>query len=182
MTNACRIQHASSQHLTLRRCCADSFFCFRPCAVSVLSANCKTPALLVVQQFCEDAAAWLAAHAHNVVVVHCKAGKGRTGIMICCLLLYLHIHAPDLANLPAADVATGSNEAGSDAGVDTADADAGSVSSISSAGSSRGWHPWQTVPAVQLKELRNPVKDVLALYADQRTHDGNGVTIASQRR
>jgi protein tyrosine/serine phosphatase len=136
----------------------------------------------VVQQFCEDAAAWLAGHAHNVVVVHCKAGKGRTGIMICCLLLYLHIHAPDLANVPAADITTSSNEAGSDAGTDTAEADGCSESSISSGGSSRGWHPWQTVSPLLLKELRNPVKDVLALYADQRTHDGNGVTIASQRR
>ncbi|WIA40134.1 hypothetical protein OEZ86_013535 [Tetradesmus obliquus] len=65
----------------------------------------QTPALVVVQQFCADAAAWLAAHPHNVVAVHCKAGKGRTGIMICCLMLYLHLNAPALANLPGSSSA-----------------------------------------------------------------------------
>eukprot|EP00882_Tetradesmus_deserticola_P034602 GHRQ01039754.1.p1 GENE.GHRQ01039754.1~~GHRQ01039754.1.p1 ORF type:complete len:186 (-),score=68.42 GHRQ01039754.1:302-859(-) len=61
-----------------------------------------------MQQFCTDAAAWLAENPLNVVAVHCKAGKGRTGIMICCLMLYLHVNAPALANLPdssAADAA-----------------------------------------------------------------------------
>ncbi|KAF6261739.1 protein-tyrosine phosphatase-like protein [Scenedesmus sp. NREL 46B-D3] len=71
----------------------------------------QTPALRVVQQFCTDAAAWLAAHPHNVVAVHCKAGKGRTGIMICCLMLYLHINAPALANLPDRNSADAGNSA-----------------------------------------------------------------------
>eukprot|EP00878_Enallax_costatus_P036279 GHUV01040698.1.p1 GENE.GHUV01040698.1~~GHUV01040698.1.p1 ORF type:complete len:169 (-),score=61.97 GHUV01040698.1:347-853(-) len=45
-----------------------------------------------------------------------------------------------------------------------------------------GWHPWQHVEPVQLQQLSQPVQDILALYAERRTHDGNGVTIASQRR
>jgi phosphatidylinositol-3,4,5-trisphosphate 3-phosphatase/dual-specificity protein phosphatase PTEN len=42
----------------------------------------------LIFEFCEAAAAWLAASPAAVAVLHCKAGKGRAGMMACCLLLH----------------------------------------------------------------------------------------------
>ncbi|XP_024974613.1 phosphatidylinositol 3,4,5-trisphosphate 3-phosphatase and protein-tyrosine-phosphatase PTEN2A-like [Cynara cardunculus var. scolymus] len=49
--------------------------------------NC--PPIHLVPLFCQSAYSWLKADILNVVVVHCKAGKARTGLMICSLLLFL---------------------------------------------------------------------------------------------
>ena len=49
------------------------------------------PCLDMILPFCVDVAGWLDAHADNVAAIHCKAGKGRTGLMICCLLVYLGV-------------------------------------------------------------------------------------------
>lgn len=45
------------------------------------------PPLESVVDFCENAKAWLDAHEDNVVSLHCKAGKGRAGIMAACLMV-----------------------------------------------------------------------------------------------
>ncbi len=43
--------------------------------------------LICIQPFCESAKRWLDADPQNVVAVHCKAGKGRTGMMISALMV-----------------------------------------------------------------------------------------------
>jgi protein-tyrosine phosphatase len=51
----------------------------------------NSPSIQDIHNFCEDASRFLAADPKNIVAVHCKAGKSRTGVMVCCLLLHLGI-------------------------------------------------------------------------------------------
>ncbi|GMF22148.1 unnamed protein product [Phytophthora lilii] len=46
------------------------------------------PPLTMFLPFCRDAHAWMQTNRENVVAVHCKAGKGRTGVMLCAYMLY----------------------------------------------------------------------------------------------
>ena len=46
------------------------------------------PPLRMMHDFCASVAAWHDEHPDNVAVVHCKAGKGRTGTMISAALLH----------------------------------------------------------------------------------------------
>jgi phosphatidylinositol-3,4,5-trisphosphate 3-phosphatase and dual-specificity protein phosphatase PTEN len=47
--------------------------------------NAPCPVKLI-PEFVRDAQEFLREHVDNVVAIHCKAGKGRTGVMIACLL------------------------------------------------------------------------------------------------
>ena len=49
------------------------------------------PCLDMIHAICVDAAAWLNGDEQRVVAVHCKAGKGRTGLVVSSLLLHLGI-------------------------------------------------------------------------------------------
>eukprot|EP01134_Creolimax_fragrantissima_P007959 CFRG7959T1 len=49
------------------------------------------PPLQLMTDFCVDAKQFLEEDTKNIIAVHCKAGKGRTGVMICCLLLCMGI-------------------------------------------------------------------------------------------
>ena len=49
----------------------------------------EAPPLNLIRPFCEDAKKFLDEDPKNVVAIHCLAGKGRTGTLISCLLLYM---------------------------------------------------------------------------------------------
>ncbi|KHN06755.1 Phosphatidylinositol-3,4,5-trisphosphate 3-phosphatase and dual-specificity protein phosphatase PTEN [Glycine soja] len=49
--------------------------------------NC--PPIQLIISFCQSAYSWLKEDIENVVVVHCKAGMARTGLMISSLLVFL---------------------------------------------------------------------------------------------
>lgn len=42
----------------------------------------------LVYECCKDIDAWLKEHPKNIAAIHCKAGKGRTGVIIASWLLY----------------------------------------------------------------------------------------------
>jgi hypothetical protein len=46
------------------------------------------PLMTEMIYFCEEASRWLLASESNCIAVHCKGGKGRTGVMIAALMLW----------------------------------------------------------------------------------------------
>eukprot|EP01126_Amoeba_proteus_P066819 TRINITY_DN9742_c0_g1_i3.p1 TRINITY_DN9742_c0_g1~~TRINITY_DN9742_c0_g1_i3.p1 ORF type:complete len:494 (-),score=135.54 TRINITY_DN9742_c0_g1_i3:73-1479(-) len=48
----------------------------------------NAPPLSLVAECCKDVHEWLTADSNHIVGINCKAGKGRTGLIICSYLLY----------------------------------------------------------------------------------------------
>ena len=46
------------------------------------------PKFLQIPELCAKADSWLKESLKNVIIVHCKAGKGRTGTMVSCYLMH----------------------------------------------------------------------------------------------
>ena len=56
-------------------------------AVCIPILDHNVPTLYQIADFCQQAMNWLNQHEENIVVVHCLGGKGRTGLMVSCLLV-----------------------------------------------------------------------------------------------
>lgn len=59
------------------------------------------PPLQMIKLFCESVHSWLSFDPQNVAVIHCMAGKGRTGLMVCAYLIYCGMSAEEALHLYA---------------------------------------------------------------------------------
>ncbi|KAM1009743.1 hypothetical protein ACFX13_046011 [Malus domestica] len=53
------------------------------------------PHLEMIKLFCENVDSWLSQDPKNIAVIHCMAGKGRTGLMVCAYLVYCGMPAEE---------------------------------------------------------------------------------------
>lgn len=78
-------------HYRIYNLCVEESHCSNGFDERTVRYPCKDhcpPTLEMLLSFCKNAEAWLLADKSNVVIVHCKAGKGRSGSFICALLVY----------------------------------------------------------------------------------------------
>ncbi|KAK2413068.1 Phosphatidylinositol 3,4,5-trisphosphate 3-phosphatase and protein-tyrosine-phosphatase pten1, variant 2 [Trifolium repens] len=67
------------------------------------------PSLEMIKAFCESVDSWLSKDPKNIAVIHCMAGKGRTGLMVSSYLTYCGMSAEEALQLYA-DRRTTNNE------------------------------------------------------------------------
>ncbi|XP_024037979.1 phosphatidylinositol 3,4,5-trisphosphate 3-phosphatase and protein-tyrosine-phosphatase PTEN1 [Citrus clementina] len=59
------------------------------------------PPLEMIKLLCESVHSWLSSDPKNIAVIHCMAGKGRTGLMVCSYLVYTGMSAEEALQLYA---------------------------------------------------------------------------------
>ncbi|XP_039042747.1 phosphatidylinositol 3,4,5-trisphosphate 3-phosphatase and protein-tyrosine-phosphatase PTEN1-like [Hibiscus syriacus] len=59
------------------------------------------PHFEMMMKLCESVHSWLSKDPKNIAVVHCMAGKGRTGLMVCAYLVYTGMSAEEALQLYA---------------------------------------------------------------------------------
>ncbi|KAI6180871.1 Phosphatidylinositol 3,4,5-trisphosphate 3-phosphatase and dual-specificity protein phosphatase PTEN [Aphelenchoides besseyi] len=67
--------------------------------VSFEMSDHHPPRLELMAPFCREVHEYLEEDPKNVVAVHCKAGKGRTGVMICAYLCYINFFSTPRQNM-----------------------------------------------------------------------------------
>lgn len=61
---------------------------FKNCDQTFTFDDHNPPMFITLVDFCKNLASFLDESPQNVAGIHCKAGKGRTGVMISCYLVY----------------------------------------------------------------------------------------------
>ena len=61
---------------------------FKSCCHRYKFDDHQPPPFIYMLEFCKDVEQYLGRSDENIAAIHCKAGKGRTGVMICCYLVY----------------------------------------------------------------------------------------------
>ena len=67
------------------------------------------PSLKMIQLFCQSVHSWLSLNPNNIAVVHCMAGKGRTGLMVSAYLVYGGMSAEEALEMYASRRTTNNN-------------------------------------------------------------------------
>ncbi|KAG5400848.1 hypothetical protein IGI04_015455 [Brassica rapa subsp. trilocularis] len=67
------------------------------------------PSLKMIQLFCQSVHSWLSLDPKNIAVVHCMAGKGRTGLMVSAYLVYGGMSAEEALEMYASRRTTNNN-------------------------------------------------------------------------
>lgn len=70
------------------------------------------PRLEIMAPFCREVHDYLNEDSRNIVAVHCKAGKGRTGVMICAYLCYISFYKLPRQNMDYYSIVRTNNNKG----------------------------------------------------------------------